>query len=113
MISFDCPTNRQGRLTLNPIDGDGNAVVLDPNALTVLIIEGNGTFEYNPATNGLVFRSEDTAVDLPVTKFHVEGDAQPGSGVTLIPFDVEMRSTPVGAVALGEGVVLEAKGVAA
>jgi hypothetical protein len=109
MIAFSAPTNQQGRLVLAPIDVNGNPVVLDPGAVAVTVLSGDGTVEINAATNGTVFRPGSVGV----TSYHVEVDGEPGPGQSFLPFDVEMTVTPLGAVSAGESVTLEALGTPA
>lgn len=116
MISDKCPANEQRRLRLDPRDSNNQPVTLDPGALIVSVVEGDGTFEYNEATNGLVFRKPPDVSQSPIVKYHVEADPQPGPGPDpslYLPVDVEIQFTPVGAASLGESLVGEPDGTPA
>lgn len=116
MIESDVPSDVQARFVTEPRDADGNPVTLDPGAFEVSVLEGSGTFEYNSATNGLVFRLEDDATGNPVTRYSVTVDGQPGAGVVNLPVEVVLRNVapvPDPAVVVGEGLAFEAKGTPA
>jgi hypothetical protein len=69
MIHFDCPGNQQVRLHISLTNQDGSDAPLEPSAISAIIRDGLGTFDYNPATNGFVFRLESNPVSDPLLFF--------------------------------------------
>lgn len=105
MINARCNNKQEVLLALMPVDLDGQAVVLDADAVKVTVVEGDSTATVNRNDNGsfeVVLRSSDTPGK---TTFKLEGDALPGEGVEIIAEDLELLVVNVAAVSLGLGIV--------
>jgi hypothetical protein len=112
-LAYSTPANKQSRITVVAPDDEGNPVELDAGAYHITIVEGDGTFEYNPETNGLVTRSGTIG---QVTHYQVKIDGQPGEGPDpsgYIPLDLFEMATAVGAVDVSASVSLEDRGTPA
>ncbi len=98
MLEVTSSNEEQVPITASPVSSSGKPARFD-GALRITVQSGNSTFTQDPATpNAFNVVSEDAP---GVTDYLVEGDADLGSGVTLIQEVVRYTVTGANAAAFG------------
>lgn len=108
-MNVKCNNTQEIVLQLNPVDADGNPVVLDDDAVTIERLLDEGEVAPTDTATATVGKTDDgkTQVILrsgsspEVSRWTLKGDALPGEGVEIIEEIIEFTVVSASAVSLG------------
>lgn len=98
MINLTCKNNQKIKVTFSPVTSLGASAALQ-GLLTISVVSGTGTFEYDPAYAMQLWLVSSN--DVGSTVYRVEGDADLGEGVETLSLEFLLDVTSANAVSLG------------